>query len=171
MGLVDNISVSCHHWDKKVNDQILGIVLEGRHPKRLYPTCDNDDIFYDFGYIKKVNLSCNLMKGYVDNVDKMKEMLEFANRKGIEEVAFVELMEVNDWCKDNKAIINYEFGNNVLEYARWDFPADNVCGCKNYLYRTLDNSLIRFYIRGVRCPSYNKGSYMIYKDNQIQQWY
>jgi pyruvate-formate lyase-activating enzyme len=160
---VNSISMSRHHWDNTINNEILGLNFD------LYMM----DILKHVSALKeKMNLSCNLIRGYVDSPDKMVMMLEYADSLGIGEVAFVKLMPINDYCEKNKIEINaLQDDANLLGYEKWKYPKPNVCECMSYVYRSKANNLIKFYMRNNKCPTYNMGSYIIYKRNVIQNWY
>lgn len=164
LDVIDNISVSRHHWDNDINNKIININLD-------------DDIFKKFPDIKKVNLSCNLIKGYVDNEKNMYNILEYAAINNIEEVAFVILMNANQYCIDNRIDINnFDPMKNfdprrALFYRQWDYCIPDVCQCRNYIYRSFNNELINFYIRYNLNMKFNKGSFIVYKNNKIKEWY
>jgi molybdenum cofactor biosynthesis enzyme MoaA len=157
LNLVDNVSVSRHHWDNQTNNKILGLDLD-------------EDIFEN-DFIHKVNLSCNLIRGYVDSFEGMRNILEFANTKGIGEVAFVKLMEINPYCVENTIRVKVPDHESVLNYRTFSYPIKGICECKNYAYCTDNGNIVKFYIRQNLCPEYNMGSYLIYKNNRVQSWY
>jgi molybdenum cofactor biosynthesis enzyme MoaA len=157
--LVDNISVSRHHWDATVNANLMLANY-------------SDNIFaFNRGIMDKVNLSCNLIKGYVDNFDGMLRMLEFASEYNINEVAFVNLIKANDYCRDHFVDIKIPECKRILEYDGWDFPIADVCRCRNYVYIADNLQLVKFYTRANLSPDFNKGSFLVYKNNKLQSWY
>jgi molybdenum cofactor biosynthesis enzyme MoaA len=158
LDIIDNISVSRHHWDSDINNNIININLE-------------NNIFERFAHIKKVNLSCNLIKGYVDSEESMYNILEYASINKIEEVAFVILMNANQYCIDNKIEIKDFDPIKTLFYRKWDYCVPNVCECRNYVYRSFNNELIKFYIRYNLNSEFDKGSFIVYKNNEIKRWY
>lgn len=159
---VDNISMSRHHWDNKTNNKILGLSFES----------DLMRVLPDFSIREKINLSCNLIRGHIDTQEQMVYMLEYADSIGVSEVAFVKLMPINEYCETNKIEINaLQEDANILGYEKWEYTVPNVCKCNSYVYRSKSNNLIKFYMRNNRCPTYNMGSYIIYKRNVIQNWY
>ena len=85
----DSISMSLHHYDMKRLAELYGCAIPAE-PFRLE------------GIDKqKVNFSCNLIKGYIDNRDEVKRMLDFTLDAGIPRIGFVALMNVNDFCRNH----------------------------------------------------------------------
>ena len=160
--MIDHISVSRHHWDLDTNNAIIGLNYKG---------CRNN--FLDnFPYMDKINISCNLMKGYVDSKDKMYDILEWASNSSIKEVAFVNIMAVNKWSEERKTDIDNLFDEKkVLKYCEWDYFVPNVCHCDNFVYRAKNSELIKFYIRNNLNSRFNKGSHIVWKYNMVQEWY
>lgn len=160
---VDNISLSRHHYKHSLHAKMM---------TRMISTVVSDEKIKGYLGKSKINFSCNLIEGGIDSEEKIYEYLEWANSLGIQEVAFVGLMPVNEWCKshfiDPK---NFIFNKKVLHYTHWDFPVKNVCECDNYAYVCKNGNVIRFYIRHCLNPCYEKGSIIVFKDNKIQTRY
>ena len=76
--------MSLHHYD-------LGKLSE------LYG-CDIPSNAFDLVNVdrQKLNVSCNLVKGYIDNPGEAKKMLDFTLDMDIVRIGFVALMKVND---------------------------------------------------------------------------
>lgn len=160
---ITGVSVSRHHYDEDKNEELIGLRtgdLIDLYKRELWPSIGN-----------KINLSCNLIKGYIDSVSEMYMFLEYASKCGIHNVAFVNLLEVNDYCKEHKTHIPFIFDNRVLNYRKWEYFVPNICECSNYVYTAESGELIKFYIRNNLCRTYNMGSYIVYKNNTIQEWY
>ena len=156
--LVDNISVSRHHWVQHKNDKLFCHWM--------------GNPFVDIPFLDKVNISCNLIEGYVDSWYNMINMLEFASRQHIENVSFVKLMPVNQFCIQNRVDIDTNaIVDKVIRYTTWSHHVPRICNCSNYVYTAKNGMLIKFYIRENMCSNYNMGSYIIYRDNQIYDWY
>ncbi len=160
---VDNISLSRHHYDNKRHARLM---------TEITATVIRESTIAEHEAKSKINFSCNLIKGYIDSEAEIYKYLEWAESIGIHDVAFVGLMPVNDWCKthfvDPK---NFVFNNNVMEYAKWEFPIKQVCECNNYVYTCKNGNIVKFYIRHCLNPCYEKGSFIMFKDNKIQTRY
>ena len=123
---IDNISLSRHHYDDTKNNEIFGT-----------ETISTDDIWKLKKNIKKkglFHLSCNLVKGYIDNKDEIYNFLEYSNSLKIKSVGFISLMPINTFCKDN--FINFNelelLGENFRTTEEWSY--EDYCKCFNYIY-------------------------------------
>jgi len=151
---IDNISVSRHHYDDEKNKEIFGV--------------SHMDALETFSRKDRVNLSCNLIKGYVDCEEEIYKYLEYMSRVGIESTAFVGLMPVNQYCKDNYVDLHkMKFNERVLKYKTIRFKEPGVCRCNNYVYLADNEAIIEFYTRHNMCPNYQKGSLVVYKFNEV----
>lgn len=63
---LDNISLSRHHYDDKKNNELFG-KLNVPNTERLLSLSEKE----------KLHLSCNLIKGYIDNEAELLQFLEF----------------------------------------------------------------------------------------------
>ena len=155
--IADNISWSLHHWNFDVNEKIMGLNLKINHV-----ILNN----------QKINISCNFIKGYVDSEEGVINVLEKADDLGIREVAFVGLMSVNDYCKENfiKPFEKYQ-SKRIFHYNSISYHVEGKCKCDNYIYFSKKGNIIKFYSRHNLCPSYDKGSTILYKNNLIHKWY
>lgn len=131
----NSISVSLHHYDMDKLSEIYGIRIP--------------DEALDFTGIdmKILNVSCNLLKGYIDSADQVHEMLDFCIDKGITRIGFVSLMLVNDWCREHFVdfkSIDLESIPHVYFTKCMDRGQD--CKCSNYLYNR-DLKVLEIYNR------------------------
>jgi MoaA/NifB/PqqE/SkfB family radical SAM enzyme len=119
---VDSISMSRHHYNNALNSA----VFNARMPNSM-------DIA-SFKHKHKIHLSCNLLKGCIDNGVEVRNYLEFAKSVGVHDVGFVSLMTVNSFCRDNfvdfKGLIVEN--ENLICNQYWNY--DDKCRCQNYLY-------------------------------------
>ena len=85
----DSISMSLHHYNRHKLSEIYG--------------CEIPENAFSFEGInlQKVNVSCNLIKGYIDNATEAAKMLDFAIDLDIPRIGFVALMKVNEYCRKN----------------------------------------------------------------------
>lgn len=150
LDVIDDIGLSRHHYDEKLNQSVFGTntVPKVDDIKRLLdklPACEK----------YKLNLRCNLIKGYIDTYDKMCEYLEWASSLGIVWIGFVTLMPLNQFCLDNVVLDNTLFDDKRFylteDWRRYE-PNENgvnelVCRCNDHIYVTKTGTMVRFYNR------------------------
>lgn len=154
---IHRIAMSRHHYDDRVNNEIFGISI-GNPLSLLFPPVLN-----------KVALVCNLIKGYIDNTDGAYKMLEFAAANGIEDMSFVGLMPCNAWSIEHQVPLDVlKFGKDVLCTRQLHYEVEGVCKCSNYVYTASNGKIVHFYMRHNMIPEYDKGSRVVWKNNQIE---
>ena len=131
----NSISVSLHHYDMQKLSEIYGIEIpEGA-------------LSFEGVDMKKMNVSCNLLKGYIDNADEVHKMLDFCIDRGITRIGFVSLMQVNDWCK--KHFVDFrdiKLTDIPHVYFTRSMDRGKDCRCSNYLYNR-DLKILEIYNR------------------------
>lgn len=153
----DVISISLHHYDVERLQEIYGSKI----------TADIAD--YRGVDPRKLNVSCNLIKGYIDNAEEVKKYLDFVASNGIRTVGFVSLMKINDYCRER--FIDYseiEFDsipNLILTRERHH---EFHCKCCNYLYRSVNGSMVEVYMRANLVPEYCASS-LLYDGEYLRQ--
>ncbi|MBO5957751.1 MAG: radical SAM protein [Bacteroidales bacterium] len=141
----DSISMSLHHYDRMKLSELYGCHI----PERAF---DFEGIA-----VEKLNSSCNLVKGYIDNMEEARKMLDFNLDLGIQRVGFVALMKVNDYCR--KHFVDLEdirLENIPHVYFTKSMSRGNDCKCSNYLYNRGLNVLdiyMRNYVNYNYCES------------------
>ena len=159
---LDNIALSRHSISDEENYAIFG--------NRCVPTLKDIENFEEKW---KLHLSCNLIKGYVDSDEKIKEYLEVCSQIGVEDVGFVSLMPVNEYAKE-KGIdfsdIAFKFGNNFIVNQYFDRVKENkcVCKCRNYLYLGENGKVVTVYSRFYVDNTCNDGA-LVFMDNTLRQ--
>lgn len=152
----DSISMSLHHYDI---DKL----------SRLYGCKIPDDAFRFEGVNKQIlNVSCNLIKGYVDNPEEARKMLDFALDLGIPRIGFVALMKVNAFCKEHFVDledIHIDTIPHVYFTKSMNRGAD--CKCSNYLYNR-DLKILEIYMRNYANPQYCESS-LVYDGEYLRQ--
>ena len=141
----NQIHISRHHWDDSLNNEIFNSVT---------PTAEQLAWAQNTTKSKhQIQLSCNLIKGYIDNKEKMYQYLEFVNSLKINNCGFVSLMPVNEYSKENyigcniEDLINERF--NVVGFRDYK----GACECSNYAYFPEDlRSHIRVYHKNTYEP-------------------
>ena len=152
----DSISMSLHHYDLARLSDLYG--------------CRISEKAFDFEGIdmQKLNSSCNLIKGYIDNAEEARKMLDFNLDLGIPRIGFVALMKVNDYCR--KHFIDLE--DIHLEsiphvYFTKSMNRGTDCKCSNYLYNRNLN-ILEIYMRNYANPNYCESS-LVYDGEYLRQ--
>lgn len=152
----DSISMSLHHYDLGQLSSIYGVKLrpetfslEGINRKRL-------------------NASCNLIRGYIDSTDKVRRMMDFVLDLDIHRLGFVALMKVNDYCRRHFV----DYGEISLEsiphlYFTRSMNRGKFCKCSNYLYNHGLN-ILEVYLRNYADPNYCASS-LVYDGEYLRQ--
>lgn len=152
----NSISMSVHHYSIPKIVEIYGI-------KKL----PIDYLNFDGINLSKVNFSCNLIKGYIDNYKDIIKFCELARRMGIKRVGFVGLMPVNQYSKENNIRFHHlpipkeDLGNSWI----WEgsLCRSKVCNCRNYKYKGME-----VYFRETLDASYNE-SVLVYDGQNLYQ--
>lgn len=144
----DSISVSLHHYDRDVLSEIYGCQI-------------NDNAFSFEGIdLRKVNASCNLIRGYIDSANEVERMLKFAVRLRLPRLGFVALMKVNDFCQTHYIDFDsIDFANIPHLYFTESRNRGADCKCSNYLYNH-SGRILEVYMRNYANPSYCESSLM-----------
>lgn len=142
---LDNIALSRHAILEEDNKFIMGV------PNK---NILKDKDILDFTEKGKLHLSCNLIKGYVDNASSVEDYLEFASKLGVDDVGFVSLMPVNKYAEDNFIDfkdIDFKGNLNIINNKVYlkEEQGVHVCRCNNYLYKAKKGNIIAFYSRYV----------------------
>lgn len=161
---LDNIALSRHAISDEDNREIFR--------SNLAPTLDEINNFRDKN---KIHLSCNLIKGYIDNAEKIEQYLEMAAHLDINDIGLVSLMNANQYCKDN--FVDFDKINlsaiDKLKKTRWfecisETTGDITCRCENYLYRASNLHLVSMYHR-YAIKSTQIADYLVFENNQLRQ--
>lgn len=93
--------------------------------------------------MKKMHVSCNIIKGYVDTFEKMQNFIDIVGDTGIPDIGFVSLMGVNDYAKQH----SIDFSElNIHDTDRWmlglscEYISKSICACKCHTYSVLTKS-------------------------------
>ena len=150
------MSMSLHHYDLKKLSELYHTVLP-------QDTFDFTGIDMD-----KINVSCNLIRGYIDNATEAKKMLDFALELGVPCIGFVALMKVNEFCKDHYVDIS-DIKLDTIPHVYYTRSKDrgNDCKCSNYLYNH-DLKILDIYMRNYMNPQYCESS-MVYDGEFLRQ--
>lgn len=153
---LDSISLSLHHYDRDKLAELYG------------RTITFNPLDETLGIVIKLNISCNLIKGYVDSPNEIEKMIQYADMFGVKTVGFVSLMRKNRYCEerfiDFRKIDLSTVPSLILSSGR---AVLNICGCKNYLYTGKTNP-IDVYFRINENPTYC-GSSLLYDGEYLRQ--
>lgn len=159
---LDNIALSRHSIDDIENQKLFRATV-----------VPNLEVIKDFPEKEKLHLSCNLIKGYVDSDEKIKEYLEKCSEIGVRDVGFVSLMPINEYAKENSidfSDIKFEFNNRFIVNQYFHRIKDNkcVCKCRNYMYLGKNGQVVTAYSRYYVDNTCNDGA-LVYMDNVLRQ--
>ena len=152
----DSISMSLHHYDIARLSELYG--------------CRIPDGAFNFDGInlQKVNSSCNLVKGYIDNAEEAHKMLDFNLDLGIPRIGFVALMKVNDYCREHFVDLEDIHLESIPHvYFTKSMNRGSDCKCSNYLYNR-DLKILEIYMRNYANPNYCESS-LVYDGEYLRQ--
>lgn len=133
---VDCISLSRHHYDDDVNDEIF---------KCNTPSLERVASFSDK---VKLHLRCNMMKEYIDSQDEAMTYIDVTSMAGIMDYGFVSLMKINPFCEENFIDHNIlDWSSHERAHTCYSQERSGVCSCNNYLYYTKEGNLVKLYSR------------------------
>ena len=144
----DSISMSLHHYDIDKLSELYGCKIP------------EDAFKFEGVNMQKLNVSCNLIKGYIDNPEEAHKMLDFALELGIPRIGFVALMKVNDYCKERFIDLEDIHIDTIPHvYFTKSMNRGKDCKCSNYLYNK-DLKILEIYMRNYAKPQYCESSLM-----------
>lgn len=138
----NSISMSLHHYNLKKLSELYGCRI-------------SSNAFALEGIDRqKLNASCNLVRGYIDNVEGAHRMLDFTLELGIPRLGFVALMKVNDYCRRHfVSLDDIHIGDIQHVYFTGSMNRGTNCKCSNYLY-SKDLKILEIYMRNYANPQY-----------------
>ena len=156
---IDSIALSRHHFNDEINGEVFGNtknIPSSDTIRELMKTIKPEDVY-------KINLRCNLISGYIDTPEKIKEYLEWVSSLNIHWVGLVTLMPLNKYCLDRAVlegdIVNiFDGDSDYVETESWvrkepivgpnqQIRMEAVCKCKDYIYTSESGSMIKIYTR------------------------
>lgn len=152
----DSISVSLHHYNIDRLSELYNTPIP--HTALAFEGVNRDI----------VNLSCNLIRGYIDCAREAHKMLDFVLDLGIPRLGFVALMKVNDYCTRHYVDfdeIELETIPHVYFTNSLDRGAD--CKCSNYLYNR-ELKILEIYTRNYMNPTYCESS-LVFDGEYLRQ--
>lgn len=144
----DSVSVSLHHYDCDMLSEVYGCHI----PVNAFS--------FDGIDLKKVNASCNLIRGYIDSSDEVERMLKFAVSLKLPRLGFVALMKVNDFCQTHYIDFDsIDFNHIPHLYFTESRNRGADCKCSNYLYNH-SGRILEVYMRNYANPLFCESSLM-----------
>jgi molybdenum cofactor biosynthesis enzyme MoaA len=152
----NSISMSLHHYDLNKLSELYGVKL----PDTAFA--------FDGIDMDRVNVSCNLIKGYIDCAAEAHKMLDFTVESGVLRIGFVSLMKINDYCRSHYV----DFEDIGLETVPHVYFTDSMdrgqdCKCSNYLYNK-NLRILEIYTRNYMNPCYCESS-LVYDGEHLRQ--
>lgn len=144
----NSISMSLHHYDREKLSDIYGITIS-----KTSLAFENIDL-------ERINASCNLIRGYIDNSTEVEKMLQFAISLGLPRLGFVALMKVNDYSREHYVDFDeIDFETIPHLYFTESRNRGANCKCSNYLYNH-NGRILEVYMRNYANPNYCESSLM-----------
>lgn len=143
--ILDSIGLSHHHYNDNLNYEIFGT-------KNVANNSDIKDFQNNVKNKHLVQLRCNAIKGYIDNVYELKNYLDTAISLNCYDCGFVTLMPLNDYCVEHQINFDNLLNSDILnilkirEYTRYEC-GESVCLCNNYVYNDSHGNFCKFYRR------------------------
>lgn len=146
---LESIHISRHHYDDRVNQRIF-------KSDRVASTTDIKALQDGLNDKKIININTMVMKGYIDNLEEIKKMLNYTGETGVYKNGFVSLMICNEYAKKHFINFNDIFKNlDSNFFLAHHFYCEDYCECVDGLYLSDKNRLVEFYARMVKdcnCP-------------------
>lgn len=161
---LDNISLSRHALTDKDNQDIF-----------RSSTVASLEQIKQFKDKRKLHMSCNLIKGYIDSYDKIIDYLELMSSLDVNDVGLVSLMNINEYCSEhyvNFSELDIKETDRFIKNRCFKNVSDTTgkicCMCENYLYRASNLNLISMYHR-YAIKNNEILDYLVFENNQLKQ--
>lgn len=156
---INPIMISRHHYDDNLNNEIFKIkTLSLGDLKKLKSK-------------NKIEISCLLIKNYIDSMDKVVEFLEQVSDSEVESVGFVSMLQVNDYTKKNFVDYRDLIENISDRFKEINKMNDgNRCSCSTYLYMAKNNKIILVYFKYTKNSNLS-GRSLLFDYNGLQAGY
>lgn len=116
----------------------------------------------------KVNASCNLVRGYIDDTEDAHRMMDFCLEHGITRLGFVALMPVNEYSRSRFVSLDELHLENIPHcYYTESRDRGADCRCSNYLYNN-GQRMLDIYMRHYANPRYCESS-LLYDGEYLRQ--
>lgn len=152
----NSVSVSLHHYSSEKLSRIYGVPIAA------------DMLDFDNVELSRVNISCNLMRRFIDSPLKAQRMMDFALRLGVPRLGFVSLMLINHWCREYYVDFSeIDWLNIPRLYITSCRNYSDDCKCSNYLYNA-NGKVLEVYMRNYRNPNFVQSG-LVYDGRNLYQ--
>jgi organic radical activating enzyme len=153
--MIPIIYISKHHYDNKINDQIMGI----RTPSLK-------EIRESLLYTKTI-INCVLQKRGINSLIEMKKMLEELTKYDIKIIKFISLLPLNDVCF--KEMVNVEEITNACEIFLNDgyLYDKSMCKCFEFMYISSMGKTVTATIRNTLNANYDCVKHLVYDGKHL----
>lgn len=169
---INNAAISRHHYDDKLNREIFNVSVMSDIPSEIElklfilqvkaeldklnkDSHDEESLDNNFDISDAVHFSCNLISGYICDIESVKKYIKWASNIGVEDFGFVTLMPINNFASSHRidfGTLGFENNPEFLNYKQYKKEIDNkiCCKCANYLYyNAMSNKILDLYGRYV----------------------
>ncbi len=154
---LDEIHISRHHYDDNVNSEIFQSRTSNEHD-----ICNVGKILKN-----KIYLNCVLIKNYIDTEKKVEKYLEWALSCSIHNVVFVDLTNLNSYCKENFVDLfklNLENNFHTCETVK----NINICSCfKGKYISPYNHKAVNLFFRQTKSWPTKCYHYLEFKNNKL----
>lgn len=130
---IDNVKyihVSRHHYDDKINDEIIGA-----------PTVSSDTIKSLQSKLNNIVINTVMCKGYIDSAEEVDKICNYAHDLQVNRLHLVSLINYNNYCMSNYVDVNKVLDNaedkNILRKYGSKYRRE-FCECHYYKYKEND---------------------------------
>jgi len=159
---LESIHISRHHYDDQTNQEIF----------KTDTIATTDDIMFlqDKLTDKQIlNINTLVMKGYIEDLEGIKKMLDYVGETGVYKTGFVSLMKCNDYSRQHFINFNDIFNNLDSDFLlAHRFFNNEYCECIDGIYTSKNAKLVEFYARMVKECSCPYTTQLVYtSDNKV----
>lgn len=152
----NSISMSLHHYERDRLSEIYGVSISEKA------------LEFEGIDLERVNASCNLIRGYIDNPAEVENIMKFAISLRLPRLGFVALMKVNDYCRERYVDFDeIDFSSIPHLYFTESRNRSTDCKCSNYLYNH-NGRILEVYMRNYSNPNFCESS-LLYDGQYLRQ--
>lgn len=157
---INSIALSRHYYYDNINEMIFGI--------KTVPNFKRIQSFQK--KFNNIHLSCNLIKGYVDNQTEVTRYLEHAYKLGVYDVGFVGLMPITKFAETYFVDFSKIIKCNEQLCCNLEWSYKGICKCSNYLFLPkFGDKIVKFYARHRMKDSTPVGSNLFFDGENLME--
>ncbi|MFW6008227.1 MAG: radical SAM protein [archaeon] len=155
---INSIALSRHHYNDQINNKILNFKTPSKNDIKMFKNKNN------------LHLSCNLIKGYIDSENEVLKYLDEVSKLEVNDVGFVSLMKINNYCREHHIDFNLlNFNNKKDIYINKEWQNKNYCRCRNYLFMSQSTgNIVKVYSR-YYSNSHNPESILVFDGQHLRE--